>query len=71
MPGNTTLLCRPVRNVHTLLEVGTAYVEVPPFDTPSEFLAALRNGKVGGHRSNQLIHLGSTWAKVVKAVTRG
>ncbi|HST03869.1 MAG TPA: PHP domain-containing protein [Chloroflexia bacterium] len=58
-------------DAHTLMEVGTAYVEVPPFDTPSEFLAALRNGKVGGHRSNQLIHLGSTWAKVVKAVTRG
>ena len=56
-------------DAHTLMEVGRAYVEIPPFDTPQDFLSALKQGKVGGHRSSQLIHIGSTWAKLVKTVT--
>lgn len=55
-------------DAHTLMEVGRAYVEIAPFNTPQEFLSALRQGKVGGHRSSQLIHLGSTWAKIVRTI---
>ena len=55
-------------DAHTLVEVGRAYVEVPPFSTPQEFLAGLRSGKVNGILSSRLIHLGSTWATLVKQI---
>ena len=55
-------------DAHTLIEIGRAYVEMPPFDGPEEFLAGLREGTVHGTLSSTLIHLGSTWAKVVKTV---
>jgi predicted metal-dependent phosphoesterase TrpH len=55
-------------DAHTLVEVGRAYMEVPPFDTAEEFLAALRQGKVNGILSSRLIHLGSTWARVAKII---
>ncbi len=57
-------------DAHTLMEVGRAYVEVRPFSGPEEFLEALRGGTVHGALTSTLIHLGSTWAKVVKTVTR-
>ncbi|MDQ6694080.1 MAG: PHP domain-containing protein [Chloroflexota bacterium] len=56
-------------DAHMLVEVGRAYVEVPPFNTPAEFLAGLRLGHVEGLLSSRFIHLGSTWAKVAKVVT--
>ncbi len=55
-------------DAHTLMEVGRAYVEVPPFDTSQEFLAALRSGSVAGQLSSRFIHLGSTWARIAKIV---
>lgn len=58
-------------DAHTLIEVGRAYAELAPFVGPEAFLEALRHGNVHGTLSNTLIHLGSTWAKVVKTVTRG
>ncbi len=53
-------------DAHTLAEVGRAYVEVPPFATALEFLAALRRGRVHGRLSSPLIHVSSKWATVVK-----
>lgn len=55
-------------DAHTLLEVGRAYVEMPDFDGPQQFLASLRQGRVHGRLSSKLIHAGSTWAKVAKAI---
>jgi predicted metal-dependent phosphoesterase TrpH len=55
-------------DAHTLMEVGRAFVEIPPFQTPAEFLQALRQGKVHGDLSSKLIHLASTMAKVVRRV---
>jgi predicted metal-dependent phosphoesterase TrpH len=57
-------------DAHTLVEVGRAYAEIAPVNTPEEFLEGLRVGKVHGTLSSRLIHLGSTWARVAKAVTR-
>jgi hypothetical protein len=57
-------------DAHTLLEVGRAFVEVPPFESPKEFLHSLRQGRVHGDLSGKLIHLASTLAKVVR-VGRG
>jgi predicted metal-dependent phosphoesterase TrpH len=55
-------------DAHTLMEVGRAYAEIPPFSTPAEFLAGLRAGRVHGTLSSRLIHLGSTWARVAKVI---
>ncbi len=55
-------------DAHTLREVGRTYVEVPPFDTPEEFLAALRVGKINGNLSSRLIHIGSTFATLARSI---
>lgn len=55
-------------DAHTLMEVGRAYVEIPPFETAEEFLAGLRKANVAGQLSSRFIHLGSTWARVAKSI---
>jgi predicted metal-dependent phosphoesterase TrpH len=55
-------------DAHSLVEVGRAYAEVPAFDTPQEFLEALRKGTIHGTESSKLIHMTSTWARVAKAI---
>jgi hypothetical protein len=51
-------------DAHTLGEIGRAYVEMPEFDGPGDFLNSLAQGKIFGQRSSYLIHLASTWAKI-------
>lgn len=60
-------------DAHTLGEIGTAYVEVPPFLPEREsFLAALRAGRVASRAtSSPVVSVWSTWAKVHKAIFRG
>jgi predicted metal-dependent phosphoesterase TrpH len=60
-------------DAHTLGEIGTAYVEVPPFEPNREsFLAALRAGRVASRRtSSQVVAAYSAWARVSKIVFRG
>jgi predicted metal-dependent phosphoesterase TrpH len=55
-------------DAHTLMEVGRACVEMPDFDGPEQFLASLRQGRIDGKLSSSLIHFGSTWAKIAKAI---
>lgn len=55
-------------DAHTLAEVGRAYVEVRQFETPEEFLGALREGKVSGNLSGRWVHLGTTWARIARAL---
>lgn len=55
-------------DAHTLVEIGRAYVEIAPFESAAEFLAGLRAGSVEGRLSSKFIHIGSTWAKVAKAL---
>ncbi len=55
-------------DAHTLVEVGRAYVSVPPFDTAQEFLDALRAGTIHGTLSSRLIHLGSALARLAGAI---
>jgi hypothetical protein len=57
------LACSAGSDAHSLMELGTAYIEMPEFDTPEQFLAALREGTLSGGRSVPLVHLISTWAK--------
>ncbi len=51
-------------DAHTLGEIGRGRVEMPPFDGPSAFLGALREGRIEGRASSPLVHLASTWAKL-------
>jgi predicted metal-dependent phosphoesterase TrpH len=53
-------------DAHTLGEIGRAYVEMPEFDGPTDFLNSLAQGKVFGHRSSYFAHLASTWARIRK-----
>lgn len=48
-------------DAHTLVELGSAYVEMPPFSTPQEFLASLAQGRIQGHRSPLWVHGLGAW----------
>jgi predicted metal-dependent phosphoesterase TrpH len=47
-------------DAHRRIEIGRAYVEIAPFTTPQELVAALREGKVTGTLSGFGIHV-RTW----------
>jgi len=51
-------------DAHSPGEIGRAYVELAEFESPAEFLASLREGRVGGRISSPLVHVVSSWAKV-------
>ena len=51
-------------DAHTPSEIGNAYVEMPEFNGNDDFLHALAQGKVFGHRTNPLTHLSSVWEKL-------
>ena len=53
-------------DAHTLGEIGRAYVEMPEFNSPRDFLVSLSQGRIFGHRSNPSVHFASIWAKVNK-----
>ena len=49
-------------DAHSPWELGRAYVEMPEFEGPEDFLEALRKGEVVGRRSTRLVHLISLYA---------
>jgi hypothetical protein len=49
-------------HVHT--EIGSAWVEMPDFETPEEFLESLRQGRIHGQLSSPFVHLFSGVAKL-------
>ncbi|MDP3879882.1 MAG: PHP domain-containing protein [Dehalococcoidales bacterium] len=51
-------------DAHSIGEIGSTYVEMPAFNGKDEFLEALSNGRIFQHRSNPLVHLNTTWAKL-------
>jgi len=53
-------------DAHTIGEIGRAYVEMPEFNGPEDFLICLSQGKIFGHNSGPLIHFASTRAKIGK-----
>jgi hypothetical protein len=53
-------------DAHTPKEIGNAYVEMPDFNNSDDFLQALAEGKILGHRTNLLIHFASAWARLKK-----
>ena len=51
-------------DAHTVYEIGNAWIEMPDFNTPQEFLKSLRSGVIHGKRSSVFVKVFSTWAKV-------
>jgi predicted metal-dependent phosphoesterase TrpH len=50
-------------DAHAPSEVGRAYVDMPAFDGPQDFLDSLSLGQIGGRLSNPFVHFHSTYAK--------
>ncbi len=57
-------------DAHTAYEIGRTVVEIADFSTPSEFLAALREGTVKGHLSLPVVHAMSTLRKLRRRAFR-
>jgi predicted metal-dependent phosphoesterase TrpH len=55
-------------DAHTLAEIGRAYVEMPEFDSPDDFLNSLAQGKIFGQKSSYLAHFASMWARIRKYI---
>jgi predicted metal-dependent phosphoesterase TrpH len=51
------LLAGAGSDAHTYGEYGRAYVEIPPFGTPQEFLQSMRQGTWKGRLSTPLVHM--------------
>lgn len=51
-------------DAHTPCEIGNGYVEMPQFNGKDDFLDALAEGRVFGHRTNPLVHINSVWARL-------
>ncbi len=58
-------------DAHTVEEIGNAYVEIPDFNGPEEFLNSLRHGKIVGERSSFVVHIASTYFRLVTKFKRG
>ena len=58
-------------DAHTHYEIGNAYVEMPEFNGKDEFLQALAQGKIHGHRSSPVVRLFSSWAKLKNQFLKG
>jgi len=50
-------------DAHAPSEVGRAYVDIPAFDDPQDFLDSLSLGQIGGRLSSPFVHFYSTYAK--------
>jgi predicted metal-dependent phosphoesterase TrpH len=49
---------------HSPWELGGAWLEMDDFETPQDFLDALKGGRMMGHRSLPMVHWISTYAKI-------
>jgi len=58
-------------DAHHAIEIGQAYVEMPPFTGREDFLEKLIQGRVQGRSSPLWVHFFSTWAKMRKRLMRG
>jgi predicted metal-dependent phosphoesterase TrpH len=51
-------------DAHHPIEIGRAYVEMPPFSSGDDFLEKLAVGQIQGRLSPLWVHFLSTWAKI-------
>jgi len=55
-------------DAHSPWEVARCYVEMPPFEGPLEFLAALKHGHLRGRLSTPFVHLITRYAHLRRAL---
>ncbi len=55
-------------DAHTSREIGNAYVMMPEFQNKKDFLPALLQGTVYGHKASFFIHFFSLWARLKKKI---
>ena len=53
-------------DAHTIGEIGNVLVTLPDFNSPQEFLVALKEAGIQGKRSSPFVHFHSTIAKIRK-----
>jgi hypothetical protein len=53
-------------DAHLAWELGRAYVEMPEFNSASEFCHSLSQGKIFGQKTTPLVHLLTPWVKLGK-----
>ncbi len=58
-------------DAHVVREIGKTYVEMPGFETPQEFLAALRQARVVSEKTSVLIHFYNIRNRLIKRLGRG
>jgi predicted metal-dependent phosphoesterase TrpH len=58
-------------DAHAAYEIGNAYVELPDFKNQKDFLSALAQGKVFGHKASPLTHFSSIWSRLRKRSGKG
>ena len=58
-------------DAHSSMEIGYVRIEMPGFDTSSEFLTSLAKARIEGRKSSPLIHLISTTARLRKQSKQG
>jgi predicted metal-dependent phosphoesterase TrpH len=56
-------------DAHTEGEIGRAYVQMPDFNGPEDFLSSLAQGQIVGRKSSYLAHFASTWAKIRRHIS--
>jgi hypothetical protein len=57
-------------DAHTVREIGNAYIEMPDFNTPQEFLKSVAAGTIRGKRSGIFVHGYSAWARLKSKMRR-
>ena len=55
-------------DAHTASVIGNAYVEMPDFNGRDEFLEALAQGKIYGHRTTYFTHINSMFSKIKRKI---
>jgi predicted metal-dependent phosphoesterase TrpH len=51
-------------DAHALHEIGNAFVEMPEFTGREDFIRMLAKGRIVGRRTNPLVHIGSSLARM-------
>lgn len=51
---------------HTPVEIGGAFVEMPDFEGPHDFLGCIRSGRLAGRRANPLVHVPTRIMRTLK-----
>lgn len=55
-------------DTHTYREYGTAYVDIPPFDGPEQFVDSMRQGTWHGRLSSPLVHARTRFDRTLKVL---